>query len=111
MPTIQEGSAHSTFVNVFTVAPEEQEKVVRVLAEIADEVASRSPGFVSASTHRSADGTRIFNYLQWRSPGDLAAMQQSPEFRAVAEGLRGRLLAFEEYPCEVAHVREASGAD
>jgi len=36
-----------------------------------------APGFVSASIHRSTDGTRVFNYLQWETAEHLAAMQSS----------------------------------
>jgi hypothetical protein len=32
--------------------------------------------------HRSIDGTRIVNYVQWQSVEDLQRMMQTPEFRA-----------------------------
>ena len=108
MPTIEGAAPYATFINVSSVAPEEQDEVVRILVRLADEVASKFPGFVSASTHKSGDDTHIFNYLQWRSAGDLASMQRSPEFQVVAGGLQGKLLAFEEYVCQVAHVKEAA---
>jgi quinol monooxygenase YgiN len=111
MLIIEERRSHATFVNVFSVAPENQDEVARVLVRISDEVASEFPGFISASTHKSVDGTRIFNYLQWRSPEDLAKMQQSPEFQRLAEGFFGKLLDFKEYVCEVTHVKEAGLPD
>lgn len=38
-------------------------------------------------------------------------MQQSPEFRRLAEGFFGKLLDFKEYVCEVTHVKEAGLPD
>src|SRR5258706_15845523 len=38
----------------------------------------RAPGFVSASLHRSTDGTKVTMYAQWRSIGDYQAMRQDP---------------------------------
>lgn len=105
MPVISEGAAYATFINVFRCRPEDQDEVVRINAEIVERVASGSPGFISASVHRSADGTRVFNYLQWETPEDLAAMQASPAFREIATGFAG-LIEFEPHRCEVAHVAE-----
>lgn len=108
MATITENAPYATFVNVFRCKPEDQAEVVRILAAITDQVGDGSPGFISASTHRSTDGTRVFNYLQWESREHLAAMQRSARFRELARGFRG-LMEFEQHECEVVHVRE-SGA-
>jgi heme-degrading monooxygenase HmoA len=42
---------------------------------------SRQPGFVSISLHRSLDGRRIVNYIQWESRSLLEAAHKSHEFR------------------------------
>jgi heme-degrading monooxygenase HmoA len=39
------------------------------------------PGFVSISLHRSQDGGRIVNYVQWKDRDSLEAAHRSPEFR------------------------------
>ena len=39
------------------------------------------PGFISISLHRSLDGKRIVNYIQWHSRELLHAAHQAPEFR------------------------------
>ena len=36
----------------------------------------RAPGFVSASLHRSTDGTKVTMYAQWRSIEHYQAMRQ-----------------------------------
>jgi heme-degrading monooxygenase HmoA len=39
------------------------------------------PGFISISLHRSLDGRRIVNYIQWSSREQLQAAHKSPQFR------------------------------
>jgi quinol monooxygenase YgiN len=39
---------------------------------------ARAPGFVSASLHRSTDGTKVTMYAQWRSIDDYQAMRNDP---------------------------------
>jgi len=36
-----------------------------------------APGFISASLHRSLDGTKVTMYAQWRSVEDYQAMRQN----------------------------------
>jgi len=65
-----------TLINVFTVAPDQQEAVVQALIRATDEVMRHQPGFVSASIHKSLDGTKVTNYAQWREKEDVDAMLQ-----------------------------------
>jgi quinol monooxygenase YgiN len=105
MPEIVSGGEHATFINTFRCEPSNQDEVVRINIDIIDQVASVAPGFISASVHRSTDGRRVFNYLQWESAAHLAAMQRSPEFQAIARRFEG-LIEFEPNQCEVVHVGE-----
>ena len=63
MPIIRSGSGIVTQINTFTVDPEDQDALLAVLAESA-EYARDTPGWLSASLHRSHDGTRVVNYAQ-----------------------------------------------
>jgi heme-degrading monooxygenase HmoA len=105
MPEIRESPDYVTFINVFEVRPEDQPDVVKILLETM-EVASKCEGFISASAHRSLDGTHVFTYLQWRRPEDLRAYQASPEFQEIAPRFAGRI-QFESFQCDVVHVAEA----
>jgi len=105
MAEIVSGASYATFINTFRCQPSSQDEVVRINVEILEEVASTYPGFISAAVHRSRDGTRVFNYLQWESAEHLAAMQRSPEFRAIARRFAG-LIDFEPHECDVVHVGE-----
>jgi hypothetical protein len=55
------GTELATFINTFRCEPSNQDEVVRINMDIIDQVASMSPGFISATVHRSTDGTRVFN--------------------------------------------------
>ena len=84
MPVIRVGSA-VTQINVFTVEPDRQQPLIDYLARAA-EVASEVPGWMSASLHRSLDGTRVVNYAQSE---DLDAAQRVIEHlkaRGMLEG-------------------------
>lgn len=71
-----------TLVNVFTVSPEQQQKLLDMLVEATETTMRHLPGYVSANFHRSLDGTRVINYAQWRSREDFEAMLANPEARA-----------------------------
>jgi quinol monooxygenase YgiN len=68
-----------TLINVFTVDPLEQQRLVDVLVDATQAVMRKQPGFVSANIHRSFDGTRVTNYAQWRSREAFEAMIQNQE--------------------------------
>jgi heme-degrading monooxygenase HmoA len=77
-------SGYATFINTFRCQPSDQDEVVRINVDIVEQVASRSPRFISACVHRSADASVVVNHLQWRSADHLAGMQRSSEFQAIA---------------------------
>jgi heme-degrading monooxygenase HmoA len=95
-----------TLINVFTVEPDRQQQLVDLLIEATDAVMVDLPGFISASIHRSADGTRVVNYVQWRSTADFAAMRSNPS--ATPHMQQAAALAqFDPIVCEVVHVRHS----
>jgi quinol monooxygenase YgiN len=79
MVTIAKDNDVVTLINVFTVDPLEQQRLVDVLADATQAVMRKQPGFVSANIHRSFDGTRVTNYAQWRSREAFEAMIQNQE--------------------------------
>ncbi len=68
-----------TLINVFTVEPAHQQRLVEVLVEATAAVMSEQPGFVSANIHGSLDGRRVTNYAQWRSREAFEAMLRNQE--------------------------------
>jgi len=65
-----------TLINVFTVDPTNQHRLVELLTRATEVSVRHAPGFVSASLHRSLDGTKVTMYAQWRSVEDYQAMRQ-----------------------------------
>ena len=67
-----------TLINVFTVDPANQQRLVDLLTRATDGFVSRAPGFISSTLYRSVDGTKVAMYAQWRSAEDYQAMRQDP---------------------------------
>jgi quinol monooxygenase YgiN len=65
-----------TLINVFTVDPANQQRLVDLLTRATDGFVSSAPGFLSSTLHRSMDGTKVTMYAQWRSAEDYQAMRQ-----------------------------------
>ncbi len=63
MPIIVPGTPVVTQINVFTVPLGRQQPLIDTLVRAAA-VASEVDGWLSASLHRSLDGTRVVNYAQ-----------------------------------------------
>lgn len=67
MTTIAENSGFVTAINVFTVDPSNQQRLLDLLARMTETSVRDLPGFVSAALHRSVDGGRVTMYAQWAS--------------------------------------------
>jgi len=67
-----------TLINVFTVEPADQQRLVELLATATERSVRFAPGFISARLHRSLDGTKVTMYAQWRSTADYEAMRADP---------------------------------
>jgi heme-degrading monooxygenase HmoA len=80
MPQIR--TDHQPVTQITVIEPEagKQDEALAMMAERASFMA-RQPGFVSISLHRSLDGRRIVNYIQWQSEDLLRSAHKSPEFR------------------------------
>jgi hypothetical protein len=66
MPIIRANSGIVTQINLFTVPEGGQQALINHLTDSA-RFASDTPGWLSASLHRSQDGTRVVNYAQSES--------------------------------------------
>jgi quinol monooxygenase YgiN len=69
---------HVTLINVFTVEPANQQRLVELLARATEDSVRHATGFLSAKLHRSLDGTKVAMYAQWRSAEDYEAMRKDP---------------------------------
>jgi quinol monooxygenase YgiN len=78
MVTISKNAQLVTFINVFTVEPANQKRLVELLARVTDTSVRHAPGFVSSALHRTLDGTKVTMYAQWRTIEDYEAMRKDP---------------------------------
>ncbi len=79
MVKIDDANPVVTLINVFTVDPGHQQELVDLLINATREAMQYVPGFVSASIHKSSDGSRVTNYAQWKSAEDFQAMLKNPK--------------------------------
>ena len=78
MPTISKDNNFLTLINIFTVAPKDQQELIDLLKMATEQSITHIEGFISASLHRSIDGTKVAMYAQWRSIEDYQNMRNNP---------------------------------
>lgn len=67
MITISKENNYLTLVSVFTVLPENQEKLLNLLVSCTDEFIAECPGFISATYHKGIDGKSVALYAQYEN--------------------------------------------
>lgn len=107
MVTISTKQDVLTLVNVFTVAPEDQQRLLDVLVEATEGVMNKLQGFVSANLQNSLDGTNVTNYAQCRTLEDFEAMLEHPDAGVHMREAARIAEKFEPHVYEVAFVDEA----
>jgi heme-degrading monooxygenase HmoA len=107
MPHIDTHNQPVTQITIVEPEPGKQEEALEVMTERARFMA-RQPGFVSVSLHRSLDGRRIVNYIQWANRDLLRAAHKSPEFRKEWQHFDNVTEDIDPHLYEVAHVEDAS---
>ena len=80
MATIRTDAQPLTQITLIELEPAQQQEALAILRERAGFMAGQ-PGFISISLHRSLDGRRLVNYVQWQSRDLLQAAHESPEFK------------------------------
>src|SRR2546427_6049463 len=96
-------------VTQITIIEPDQGKQAEALALMTERARfmARQPGFVSIVLHRSLDGKRIVNYVQWKSRELLQAAHRSPEFRKEWGQFERLAEDIDPHLYEVAHVEDA----
>ncbi|HEY9780475.1 MAG TPA: antibiotic biosynthesis monooxygenase [Leptolyngbyaceae cyanobacterium] len=69
-----------THLAEFRMIPVNQPEMVRRTSAELERAIANSPGLLSATFHRSLDGTRMFNYGQWESKEAFEAILKQPGF-------------------------------
>jgi heme-degrading monooxygenase HmoA len=105
-------AAHSdkqpvTQITVIESEPERQTEALSLMIERARFMA-RQPGFISISVHRSLDGRRIVNYVQWQTRELLQSAHKAPEFRKEWGHFDQLTDAIDRHLYEVTHVMDST---
>ena len=77
MITISKEAKFLTLINVFTVNPDNQQKLIDLLTLATEASVRKIPGFIASSLHRSIDGTKVTMYAQWQSIEDYQNMRNN----------------------------------
>ena len=72
----------TTLINLLTVEPENQEKVIELLRGNTENVVSRLDGWISTSFIAAKDQRHVVIYSQWRDFASLEAMRANPDMVA-----------------------------
>ena len=86
MATLSLDNSLTTVIIIFNVKPERQQELIDKIKEFTETVKIQ-PGFVSANLHKSIDGVKVANYVQWKSLEDYEAFLNNPEVQAKASKL------------------------
>ena len=107
--TLDPSSGYLTFINTFSVEPENADGLVENLRKATEEIFRDQPGFISANLHVSRDQRKVVNYGQWRSKEDYAAMSKLPEVQAHIKAAAALATGFHPVDCDLREVVLGSG--
>ena len=62
MTTISKDNKVVTLINIFTVDPKNQQRLVDILVVATEQTMRHMPGCVTANIHKSSEGERVANY-------------------------------------------------
>ena len=72
----------STLINILTVEPENQQKLIQLLRDNTETVVSRLDGWISTSFIAATDQHHVVIYSQWRDLASVEAMQTNRDMVA-----------------------------
>ena len=99
-----------TLINVFTVEPGKQQELIELLIKATEGSVRHAQGFLSATLHRSLDGTKVTMYAQWLSVEAYQAMRENPApLRSFQRALE--IAKFDPGMYEVVQTFSPAGAD
>jgi quinol monooxygenase YgiN len=72
----------TTLINVLTVEPENQQKLIQLLRESTEGVVSKLDGWISTTFIAARDERHVVIYSQWRDHAAVESMQANPQMIA-----------------------------
>ena len=95
-----------TLINILTVEPENQQKLIELLRGNTENVVSRLNGWISTSFIAAKDQRHVVIYSQWRDLASVEAMRANPDMVAYFPRIAA-LAAFEGFAGDVVYNHRA----
>src|ERR1700676_5215288 len=80
--TVEVTKKVTTLINILTVEPENQQKLIKLLRDNTESVVSRLDGWISTSFIAATDQRHVVIYSQWRDLESVEAMQTNSDMVA-----------------------------
>jgi quinol monooxygenase YgiN len=94
----------TTLINILTVEPENQPKLIALLRDNTENVVSTLDGWISTSFIAARDQRRVVIYSQWRDLASVEAMRANPGMAAYFPKIAA-LAAFDSLAGDVVYSR------
>jgi quinol monooxygenase YgiN len=104
--TIEVTEKVTTLINILTVEPENQQKLIKLLRDNTESVVSRLDGWISTSFIAAMDQRRVVIYSQWRDFASVEAMRANPDMVAYFPRIAA-LAALDSFAGDVVHNHHA----
>ena len=95
---IHTGNKLTVLVTIFSVQPDNEQKLVDLIEEGTSNLFSKQPGYISCSIHRGSDAKHLVLYGQWESPQSIDAFRKVPEIGEYTKKIL-QLAIFESVVC------------
>ena len=104
--TIEVTKKVTTLINILTVEPENQQKLIDLLRDNTESVITRLDGWISTSFIAAKDQRHVIIYSQWRDFASVQAMRANPDMVAYFPRI-GALAALDSFAGEVVYSHHA----
>lgn len=78
-----------TLINVLSVEPSNQEKLIAILKRGTEEIMTKQEGYISSQIYKSKDGHTVTVIAEWESPKNIEAVRSSSQninyFKSIQE--------------------------
>ena len=95
---IHAGNKVAVLISVFSVEPENVQKLIELFEEGTSAIFSKQPGYISSSIHKGSDSKRLVLYGQWESQQYIDAFRKKPEVGQYFQKVK-ELATFESIVC------------
>jgi quinol monooxygenase YgiN len=96
----------TTLINILTVEPENQPKLIELLRDNTEKLVSTLDGWISTNFIAATDQRHVVIYSQWRNLASVEAMRVNPDLVAYFPRIAA-LAAFDGFAGDVVYTRHA----